>query len=391
MIDPSMVPTLDPNPLPAPYWLFKLLLLVTFFLHIVAMNFMLGGAVLAVFARFTSKGKEFRNRIFLDLAKKIPVFLAATITIGIAPLLFVQAIYGQYFYTSTILIAWPWFLLLVLLVVAYYGFYYVAYNGKRRPGPAGIVLLVSLALVLIVGFIQSTNVTLMQNPTHWAAKYFASPTGWSNNLSDPTLIPRYLHFVTSAISVGGILLVLLALVRWDDDRDYASYLFQYGGKAFMYATMAQFIIGSWFLISIPRNFRMLFMGDNPLASALFIVGILGTVGAIFLMSDALRKQNIRMAAYGVSGILAVVILTMILMRDILRDAYLEPYFHPHQFAVKTQWAVLPVFLVLFLGGVGLWLLMLQRYGLFASKLPPSDLGPSIDAPAEPEPEVELVG
>ncbi len=91
MIDPSMVPTIDPNPLPAPYWLFKTLLLVTFTLHIIAMNFMLGGAFLAVVARFTSKGREYRNRIFLDLAKKIPVFLAATITIGIAPLLFVQA------------------------------------------------------------------------------------------------------------------------------------------------------------------------------------------------------------------------------------------------------------------------------------------------------------
>ena len=373
MIDPSMVPTIDPNPLPAPYWLFKLLLLVTFTLHIIAMNFMLGGAFLAVFARFTTRGKEYRNRIFLDLAKKIPVFLAATITIGIAPLLFVQAIYGQYFYTSTILIAWPWFLLLVLLVVAYYGFYYVAYNGKRRPGPAGIVLLISLALVLVIAFIQSTNVTLMQTPSRWAAKYFASPTGWSNNITDPTLIPRYLHFVTSAIAVGGILLVLLAYARWNKDRPYATYLFQYGGKAFMYATMAQFVIGSWFLFSIPRNFRMIFMGDNPLASALFVVGILATIAAVFLMSHALRMQNIRVAAYGVSGLLALVMITMIGMRDILRDAYLEPYFHPHQFAVKTQWAVLPVFLVLFIAGVGLWILMLQRYGLFRrSTLSPAD-------------------
>lgn len=383
MIDPSMVPTIDPNPLPAPYWLFKLLLLVTFTLHIIVMNFMLGGAVLAVAARFTSKGRDYRNRIFLDLARKIPVFLAATITIGIAPLLFVQAIYGQYFYTSTILIAWPWFLLLVILCIAYYGFYFTTYNGECRPGPAGIVLAASLVLVLIVGFIQSTNATLLQTPSQWAAKYFASPTGWSNNLSDPTLIPRYLHFVTSAIAVGGILLVLLAYARWEKDREYSNYLFQFGGKAFMYATMAQFLIGAWFLISLPRNFRMLFMGDSPLASALFILGVLGSVAAIFLMSDALRKQNIRVATYGVTGILAVVIIAMIVMRDLLRDAYLEPYFHPHQFAVKTQWAVLPVFLTLFLTGVGLWLVMLQRYGLFSSR----KALPVPTSKTEPEPEL----
>ena len=157
----------------------------------------------------------------------------------------------------------------------------------------------------------------------------------------------------------------------------------------MYATMAQFIIGAWFLISIPRNFRMIFMGDSPLASVLFLVGLLATVAAIFLMSNAIRKQNIKVAAYGVSGLLAVVMITMILMRDILRDAYLEPYFHPHQFAVKTQWAVLPVFLLLFIAGVGLWLLMLQRYGLFSSNKPPlADATPTADAAAETE--VELV-
>jgi hypothetical protein len=55
------------------------------------------------------------------------------------------------------------------------------------------------------------------------------------------------------------------------------------------------------------------------------------------------------------------------MRDILRDAYLKPYFHPEQFAVKTQWSVLPLFLLLFVAGVFLWLLMLKRYGLFGTR------------------------
>jgi cell division septal protein FtsQ len=69
------------------------------------------------------------------------------------------------------------------------------------------------------------------------------------------------------------------------------------------------------------------------------------------MSEALRKENI---------------LSMSVMRDILRDAYLKPYFHPQQFAVKTQWSVFPLFLVLFIGGVVLWFVMLKRYGLFTT-------------------------
>jgi hypothetical protein len=82
------------------------------------------------------------------------------------------------------------------------------------------------------------------------------------------------------------------------------------------------------------------------------------------MSGALRKENLRVAAFYVPGITAVVILCMSVMRDILRDAYLAPYFHPGQFVVNTQWAVFPLFLVLFIAGVILWLVMLKRYGMF---------------------------
>jgi hypothetical protein len=32
--------------------------------------------------------------------------------------------------------------------------------------------------------------------------------------------------------------------------------------------------------------------------------------------------------------------------------------------VKTQWAVFPLFLALFVAGVVLWLFMLKRFGLF---------------------------
>ena len=365
MLDPSMVPTVDPNPLPAPYWVFKLLLIVTFFLHMLAMNCMLGGAALALMARWRQGTNKYGNRIFFDVAKKVPVLLAATISLGIAPLLFVQVLYGQYFYTSSILLAWPWFLVIVLLVAAYYGFYFVSYRGERRPRAAGRVMLFSTMLVLIIGFIYTNNITLGLVPSRWAQKYFSGPEGWHLNLSEPTLFPRYLHFMTSAVAVGGLLLVLIAWAKWKHDPDYARAIFHFGGKAFLYATMAQFIVGFWFLLSLPHDLIMLFMGGNALATLLLAFGVIAALASIFLMSDALRKDNVRRAAIAVSAITALIVLTMCVMRDILRDAYLNPYFHPQEFAVKTQWSPLMLFLGLFLAGVALWIVMLMRYGFFS--------------------------
>ena len=364
MVDPGMIPTIDPNPLPAPYWVFKLLLVVTFFLHILAMNFMLGGAALALVARWRKKTNAYGNRIFVDVAKKVPVLMAATITLGIAPLLFLQVIYGQYFYTSSILLAWPWFLVIVFLIAAYYGFYFVANRAEKRPRGTGTVMLSSVALVLLIGFIYTNNITLSQTPSRWAATYFAGASGWHLNLGEPTLVPRYLHFMTAAIAVGGLMLVLIAWAKWKKDAEYAKAIFQFGGKAYMYATMTQFAVGIWFLISLPRDLRMLFMGDNPLATGLLMFGIAGAGVALFLMSGALRKENIRMAALGVTGLTALVILTMSEMRDILRDGYLKAYFHLNEFSVKTQWSPLLLFLGLFVAGIALWVVMMMRYGFF---------------------------
>jgi hypothetical protein len=301
--------------------------------------------------------------MFADVAKKTTSFLSATITLGIAPLLFVQVLYGQFFYTSSIIMAWPWFLVLVFVTIAYYGFYYAAFHGTQQPAKASRVMLLSVILITLVGFIYSNNFTLSQTPSRWGYKYFADPTGWTLNMTEPTLIPRFLHFFISAIAVGGLLLVFMALGNWKHDRKYARSLLQFGGKAFMYSTMAQFVVGFWFLISLPLPLRLLFMGENRLASVLMAVGMAGGFIAILVASGAIHKENIRLAAWFVPAITAVVILTMCIIRGILRDAYLSPYFHPEKFAVNTQWSVFALFLVIFLGGGTLWLVMLRRYGL----------------------------
>jgi hypothetical protein len=92
MIETNLIPAMDPNPLPAPFWVLKLLLIVTFFLHILAMNFMFGGGFLALTAKWQSRNRAGGNRMFFDVAKKLPCLLPATVTLGIAPLLFVHCV-----------------------------------------------------------------------------------------------------------------------------------------------------------------------------------------------------------------------------------------------------------------------------------------------------------
>ena len=356
----NLIPALDPIPLPAPYWVFKLLSVVTFTLHILAMNFMLGGIILALASRWVG-GREQANRLFSDIATKLPSLLPATVTLGVAPLLFLQLIYGQFFYTSSVLIAWPWFLLLVMLTVAYYGLYCVAGRAHRASEPARGVLLASFLLIASIGFVFSNNLTLSQTPSAWAGKYFTDPSSWNLNLSEPTLFARYLHFFVTAVAVGGLLLMLLVYFKRETDAEYRQGIFRFGGRAFEFATLAQFVIGFWFLVSLPHDQQALFLGDNQLATLLLVAGIAGALTAIMVVERAISRDDYRLGALGGTAATALVVLAMVVMRDILRDAYLKPYFHPERFVVQTQWTVLPLFLVVFLGGVVLWAVMLWRY------------------------------
>jgi len=60
--------------------------------------------------------------------------------LGVAPLLFLQVLYGRLFFTSSILMAGFWLAVVPLLIVAYYCAYVVAFRGQRtRVGGTAVV------------------------------------------------------------------------------------------------------------------------------------------------------------------------------------------------------------------------------------------------------------
>jgi hypothetical protein len=359
MLEQTLIPISDPNPLPAPYWVFKLLLNLTFFLHLIAMNLLLGSGLLALLAGLKSGSNEHSKRLFNEIRRILPSILPATITLGVAPLLFVQVLYGQFFYASSIIVGWPWFLVLVLLTAAYYGFYYASFRTGENSGRASWVVSISLLFIIAIGFIYSNNMILSLTPDRWRAKYFSSLAGWNLNLDEATLIPRFLHFLIAAIALGGLFIAIKGLLRLKKDADYARYQIRFGSKAFMYATMAQILIGIWLLVSLPSTQRMLFLGNNYLATMLFTLAVLGAVGTIIVVSGAVHCNNPKPGLF--SGIILTVLVVglMVISRDMLRDSYLAPYLS--QYSIQIQWGVFPLFLIVFLAGLILWLVMIQRY------------------------------
>ncbi len=83
-------------------------------------------------------------------ARALPATVAFTITLGVAPLLFIQVLYGQLYFTSSVLMAWPWLAVVALLMLGYYGTYWHSMRFRELgPHAAWVALGVSLTFLAI--------------------------------------------------------------------------------------------------------------------------------------------------------------------------------------------------------------------------------------------------
>jgi hypothetical protein len=342
-----VIPLADPLPQPAPPFLLWALLQLTFLLHIVAMNVVLGGSILALHWRFSRRPEGARQRAALlaFFAKALPVAVAAAVTFGVAPLLFVQVLYGRLFFTSSILMAWLWLAIVPLVILAYYGVYLLAFRGEALRGARGVLSLVTL-LFAVVAFLQVQNATRSIRPDTFLDAYRASGRGLTLNLGDPTFWPRYLHVLLGAVAVAALGTALYGILRRRRDPELAAWAIRRGTTVYGLATAANVFVGLVFLLALPRPVLIRLVGGDAWAMTLLALGIFLSVAAAGLALLALGAKNAVRATWAQLWLLAATLVVMVLLRDqvrriALRDAGFEPAGR-----VATQWGPLAVFLVL---------------------------------------------
>jgi hypothetical protein len=370
MFQPTIpIPAADPMPVPGPIWLIKTLLLVVFFLHVIFMNCMLAGGLTALFnaIRGRSERHPLSRKLSADLGRALPVFVAFTVTLGVAALLFVQVLYGNLLYTSSILIGVYWFSVILLVILGYYGYYYFnAHSGERATSSSIIVLGLAVLCFLTIGFIFTNNMSLMWSPQKWLTMYRARPSGAHLNLSDISVVPRYLHTIVGAFGVFTAALAHYGAVRFKKDPEYGSWLVRRSSIVFAGTTVLQFLIGMWFLMSLPRNVALIFFRDG-LGVTVFGVALLATLAAtILLLIGGTAKEPSPLIHAGF-GMVLITVALMIVMRDMVRTAYLQPYFQLSRLQVSPQTGIIIVFLLTFAGGLTTLVWMLRKVALGRSQ------------------------
>jgi len=352
--------------IPGPYWLFTLLHWLTFVLHLIAMNLLLGGLLVFLIAG----SSPLRKLLFDAQTRLFPTLMAATITLGVAPLLFVQVIYGRLFYSASIVSAWNWFLIVPVLLVVYYLLYASALAQKLSP-PTKLVLLVVAATGLVYISYTFTMISdLAEKPHLWGELYQASPQGLSLNPSYVETIFRWLHTLAGALAVAGIGIMYMALYhpKIRPNRQ----LLAFGGRIFMLGVIKAAVFGTVYLFTLDKPIFTAFLASPGLHAILSAI-ILNVVAVFLIYKAAGGGEQAHLKLWTAALLVLAALLCMVIGRHVLRLVYLNGYFNPADLATRPQWPVFGVFLAFFIIGLMAFFWMLRRY--FSSRNAETQAGP----------------
>jgi len=342
-------PIPSPDTLPVAWnWLQGLLMLM-FPLHLLLMNAMLGFTAVSLYARM--KGGETDERLAHELAKALPVLIAIAINFGVAALLFLQVLFGQFFFTSSVLMAVFWLSVPLILIVAYYAAYLYDFRfatlGKRGALPIALTLIGFLG----IAFIYTNNNTLMLEPQRWVA-YFSNRGGTMLNTGSAATWPRYLHFMTGGFAAGGLFVALFGRFKERRDPPLGARAVELGMNLFTTLTLLQIAVGFWFFIALPRTVMLLFLGGSVTATALLAVGLTLALAAL---AAGFKRSVVLSAALTIP-----LVFVMAFMRDAVRTGYLKPFFTPDMLKVAPEYSPVVLFFITLMAGIVTIVWMLRK-------------------------------
>src|SRR6266567_969153 len=352
-------PAVDPIPLPAPIWLFKLLHIVTLSLHFVAVEMLLGGLLLAVLLSL------FRNSpaslvTARAMARRLTVVMTYVINLGVPPLLFAQVLYGRALYTSSVLIGAYWISIIALLTLTYW----LLYQFSARLEAGRSAWLTGLSAWVLAGFIArllSTNMPLMLRPEVWRQMYSASAAGIYLPTGDPTTTPRWLLMLAGGLFIGGLWMVYLA-GRASFNSGEKRFLAAIGGKVAVLFGLVYSLCGLWAAAVQPEAVKT-GLATHPLYHffGYAAYGWFAFVALALVVAALAGFGKITAGWLGWAGALTALLLeiTFTVYRDAVRDlTLLSKGYDVWDRAVVTNWSVVGLFLILFVASLGVvaWLI-----------------------------------
>jgi len=375
-MDPhSLIDTTVAPGLPAPFWFIQLFKVLGFTLHAVPMNLWYAGVLLAMILHVggSQHGRRFATRLMLQM----PIIVALGINLGIVPLLFIQVAYAKFFYPATVLMAWFWFSIILVLIVAYYGVYIYAFALRdetrgMRPWQrmAGWC---AAGAFLVIAFFFHNGLSLMANVEAWPRLWQEHGTagaalGTALNVGEASFWPRWLMFFGLAMtSLGAWVAFDAGWLGGQESDGYHRWAPAFAWKLYTAGMIWFAAAGAWYVLGTWPEVVRQRMLQGPLVVHTLVTGLAPGLPWLLLLYASRRGRPvgpglaslIGLAQFGALGINAV-------SRQMKQNFEIQPYLDVAAQPLDPQWGPMIAFLAVTALGVALVVWMIAQI----AKLPP---------------------
>jgi hypothetical protein len=336
----------DPLGIPFHPVLFQILMVLTFAIHIIFVNLVIGTSLFSVYGFI--RRENFWRRLSRSLVRATTVSASLAILFGVAPLLFVQVLYDPFWYTSNMLSA-AWVIGFMIIIMAAYGLTYIFYLRRNAHDSTRFAAFGASAFLLFVlaGVIMhALNYQLLQ-PGNWRQWYMPDGLPDTAGISLHAFsIGRFFHFIMPSFGLTGIFLMLYARYfrdRADMESAFLQRVGSLGARLAYVFTVLQVLVGFWWLFGLPVEFRFF---RNPV---LLVTAGLGFTLMVFL--SFAQKNPVKYAIpSGIAAFLAV--FGMSYAREVLRMEYAGRFaYSPFTYSVNIDWGSTVLFLATFAVGL----------------------------------------
>lgn len=281
-----------PLPLPLDEVTLKTLLIPLFLLHIIFVNLMVGGSLLATIYEFMGLRDKKFDTLAEHVAATVTVNKSMAVVMGVGPLLVISLLYTLQFYTANSLTGHAWILIIPLATLAFVTTYIHKYmwslwgegRWKRLHLAVGAL---STLLFLGIPWIFLANVNLMQFPDSWFdVKGFFSTL----KIGHGQVYFRYMHFMAACIAVTALFLcmwltrndrVVAALPRGFSKASIRRHFY----KIAFWVSAAQFVIGPTTLLIMP------WVGMNIIVVSAFVIGAVLAVVLLAMLWTEIKSSD----------------------------------------------------------------------------------------------------
>jgi hypothetical protein len=349
-----------PFGLPGSTALYLCLYIGTLAVHAVLIGYVLAGSgYVALTSLWPGRSRDAVRPLLVDW---LPFVLGAAITAGVAPLLFLQVLYKESFYTANLLLFHRWMAVVPVLTLGFYALY-LAKTERVATWPPVLrraIAMVAFGCFAFVAYSWTENHLLALDRSSWVPFYGDGERFYTGS----SVAPRFGMWLALAAPLMAVVVgwqLWGAAIAETDDRDRASRrlaLIALGGLAV--AGALGFVV-----------FRALAPGEREAVSSSFarpyaVLAALGVLSQLIAWAAMLRAGRVARLWLGVAlaGVLEMVVGGAV-MRESIRLARLgEPgLFELHERASESGgMAIFLLFLVVNTAVIA-WCLRITRRGL----------------------------